>query len=121
MSKLFRAAVALAALFLMSDLASAAPPKAQKKKQAGAVAGKVKAVDAQANTITLEGRKNKKTNTTGPDRVLSVAKDAKVTINGEAKTLADVQVGEQVSLTLGGDKKTATTVTVAKKKKKKAK
>jgi hypothetical protein len=113
MSKLFRAAAVVAALFLMAGLTAAQ----DKKKGPGAVSGKIKSVDADKSKITLEGKKNKKDNTTGPDQTFDVAKGAKVTINGEAKTLADVKAGDQATLTLTEDRKSVNTITIGKKKK----
>jgi hypothetical protein len=73
------------------------------------VAGKVKAIDSKAGSITLEGRK-KEGGQVSPDQSFTLAKDVKVTAGKDAKTLADVQAGVQVTLTLSEDKKTVTTV-----------
>ena len=76
----------------------------------GTIAGTVKAVYATANTITLEGRKIK----TGsePDQTIAVGKDAKVSVDGEAKKLTDVKTGVTATLSLTVDKKTALAITV---------
>ena len=52
----------------------------------------------------------------GADQVIPVAKDAKISVDGEAKTLADVKAGEMANVILGEDNKTATAVIVGKKK-----
>jgi hypothetical protein len=114
MSKLFRAAAVVAALFLLAGVTTAAD-----KKKTRPTAGKVKTVDAKDNKITLEGQKKKKNNVAGPDQTFEVAKDAKVTINGEAKTLSDVKAGDFANLTLSDDKKSATAISVGAAKKKK--
>lgn len=111
MTKLLSAAAVLAALFLTAGLSPA-----QEKKKA-APAGKVKSVDVKENKITLEGKK-KKDGTTGPDRTFDVAKDAKVTVNGETKALADLKAGDAVNLTLSEDQKAVTAISIGKKKKK---
>ena len=107
MTQLIRTAMpALAILFLTAGVSPA-----QKKPGAPSVAGTVKAVDASANTITLEGKK-KKDGTTDPDQTVAVAKDAKINVDGEAKALADVKVGAKVHLILTADRKTATAANV---------
>jgi len=82
----------------------------------GTIAGAVKAVDAQAGKITLAGKKKKKVE--GPDQVITVPKEAKVRIDGEDKTLADVKEGVTATVAVTTDKKTALSVTVGGKKKK---
>jgi hypothetical protein len=90
---------------------------AQKKKPAApTAAGTVKAVDASAGTITLAGQKTKKGEE--PEQTIAVAKDAKVSVDGESKTLADVKAGVRATLGLTSDRKTALSVTVGSKKKK---
>ena len=76
----------------------------------GTIVGTVKAVDATANTITLEGKKSK----TGsePDQTIAVAQDARVSVDGEAKKLTDVKTGVTATLSLTVDKKTALAITV---------
>ena len=49
--------------------------------------GKIKAVDVEKNTISLNAAKGK------PDRVFTLAKDAKLTLDGKEAKLADVKVG----------------------------
>lgn len=102
----------------------AGPAAAEEKKKPDAgttAAGKVKAVDEKAATITLEGKKNKENGTAGPDQTFAIAKDVKVTAGKEAKTLADVKAGATVTLTLSQDKKTATAITLPGKGKEKVK
>jgi hypothetical protein len=96
---------ALLTLGLM--LACTARLTAEEKKGPLKVAGKVKAIDAKAGSITLEGRQ-KEGGQVAPDQSFPLAKDVKVTAGKDAKTLADVQAGAQVTLTLGDDKKTVT-------------
>ncbi len=99
--------IALAALALCADGSFA-----QKKKPADPTAsGVVKSVDAAAGTLTLAGQKIK-TGGEAPDQTLTLAKDAKLTIDGKEAKLADVKAGASASLTLTEDKKGATAVSV---------
>ena len=66
--------------------------------------------------ITLEGKKTKKGEE--PAQTFAVAKDARITVDGESKTLADVKAGVRATLGLSSDRKTALSVTVGSKKKK---
>ena len=59
--------------------------KASEKKQ---LTGEVTAIDAKANTITVKGKKGEST--------CEVTADTKITAGKEAKTLADVKVGDKV-------------------------
>lgn len=90
-------------------LACTAELSAEEGKKAATMAGKVKSVDAKAGSITLEGRK-KEGGQVEPDQAFTLAKDVKVTAGKNAKTLTDVQVGLQVTLTLADDKKTVTAI-----------
>ena len=67
--------------------------------------------------VTLEGKKSKKGD--GPDQTITVAKDAKVSVEGETKALGDLKAGQTATLTLASDKKTALAITVGSGKKKK--
>jgi hypothetical protein len=91
-------------------------PKAQDttKKRHGA-RGEVKAIDVAAKMITLSVRKAKKQ---FEDKTVSVADNVKVRINGETKTLADVQVGAKVNVRLSEDEKTAVAINIGGGKKK---
>ncbi len=104
---------AVALLTLTEDKKSATEVVAN----GGTIAGTVKSVDATANTITLEGKKIK--NGSEPDQTIAVAKDAKVSVDGEAKKLTDVKTGVTATLSLTVDKKTALAVTVGGAKKSK--
>ena len=94
--------------------------KAAKAKKHPMAAGVVKAVDADAKTITIT-KTNKKQNTS-EDKVFTVADNAKVMIRGEAKTLADVIAGAKARLKLSDDGQKVVGIQVghAKKKNKKA-
>jgi hypothetical protein len=105
------ATVALAALFVVASLSQAAD-KGDKKK-AGGVAGTVKSVDASAKTITVSVKNKKETE----DKTFAVADDVKVTINGESKTLGDVEEGAKARFKLSEDGKTVMAISVGKKKK----
>lgn len=103
-----RSCLVLAALVLAADVSLA--EKGKKKPAAPTAAGTVKAVDAAANTITLQGSKSKKGDT--PEQSFSVGKDAKITVDGQAKALADIKAGAQAYLVLSDDKKAATAINV---------
>lgn len=60
--------------------------KASEKKQ---LTGEVTAIDTKANTITVKGKKGEST--------CEVTADTKITAGKEAKTLADVKVGDKVT------------------------
>ena len=62
----------------------------KKKREFLPFRGKIKAVDAEKNTISLNAAKGK------PDRVFTLAKDAKLTLDGEEAKLADIKVGMYV-------------------------
>jgi len=65
----------------------AAPAKKAVKKQ---VTGEVTAVDAKANTLTVKGKKG--------DVMLSADDKTAVTAGKDKKTLADVKVGDKVTV-----------------------
>ena len=60
---------------------------AKKKREFLPFRGKIKAVDAEKNTISLNAAKGK------PDRVFTLAKDAKLTLDGKEAKLADIKAG----------------------------
>jgi hypothetical protein len=97
--------VALGAGMLAAEPAQrGAADKARVRPAADAqVSGQVKSVDAKAGTITLTVRSRDAAG--GADKTYTLAKDAKVTINGQAKTLADVTAGVRVTLKLSADNK----------------
>lgn len=65
--------------------AKVAPVKAEASKH---VTGNVSAVDADAKTLTVKGKK--------ADVVISVDVKTKITAGKEAKTLADIKAGDKV-------------------------
>ncbi|HCL80973.1 MAG TPA: hypothetical protein DHW81_01705 [Nitrospiraceae bacterium] len=72
--------------------AKAAEPAKEVKKaseKGKKVTGEVTAVDTKANTITVKGKKGEST--------CEVTADTKITAGEEAKTLADVKVGDKVT------------------------
>ena len=90
---------------------------AKKKREFLPFRGKIKAVDAEKNTISLNAAKGK------PDRVFTLAKDAKLTLDGKEAKLADVKVGMFVGGSYTRASKTeasAHTVNVLTKRKKPA-
>lgn len=120
MKALVLSAVGAVALCLFCGTAVAEGKK--KKPEAGATAaGKVKAVDEKAATITLEGKKPKDGGAAAPDQTFAIAKDVKVTEGKEVKTLADVKAGTVVTLALTEDKKAATAIVLPAKGKGKTK
>ncbi len=89
-----KAVVLLAIVGLLAFAQTLSAQDKEKKKRGPG--GRVKSVDATANTITVTmGRKD------ATDKTYKVAKDVKVTIGDAAKTLADVKEGNFVALTLG--------------------
>jgi hypothetical protein len=72
----------------------------ERVRPAAPVNATIKAVDAKASTITVTTR----TREGQAEKTYNVAKDAKVTVDGQAKTLADLAAGTQVTLTLSADK-----------------
>jgi Domain of unknown function (DUF5666) len=90
------------------DAAAATTPA--KKKAGNAVHGAVAAVDATANTVTVG------------TKTYSITSDTKITKNKEAATIADITVGENVSISFkkgDGDKLNATAIRIGEAKKKK--
>ena len=85
---LLSAAIVFGGLFVKST-AFADDKKETKDKPARKLPfrGKIKAVDIEKNTISLNAAKGK------ADRVFTLAKDAKLTLDGKAAKLADVKVG----------------------------
>ena len=58
---------------------------AKKKREFLPFRGKIKAVDTEKNTISLNAAKGK------PDRVFALAKEVKLTLDGKAAKLADIK------------------------------
>jgi len=88
-------------------------PAAKKKHGGAAIHGKVSAVDATAMTLTVSTKKN-------GDQTFTVTTDTKIMKNDASATIADITVGEVVSIDSkkDGDKMTATKITIGKPKKK---
>ena len=92
---LLSAAIAFGGLFIETS-AFAADKKetkekpAKKKREFLPFRGKIKAVDAEKNTISLNAAKGK------PDRVFTLAKEAKLTLDGKEAKLADIKEGMYV-------------------------
>lgn len=105
--------LAICMLGLLATAQVSGADDAPKKKGAN---GTVKAVDTDASTITLT-MKNKKEMV---DKTFAVAKDAKILIDGESKSLADVKVGATARLGLSEDGNSATRIVVGERKKKQA-
>jgi len=63
---------------------------AKKKREFLPFRGKIKAVDTEKNTISLNAAKGK------PDRVFALAKEVKLTLDGKEAKLADIKVGMYV-------------------------
>ena len=92
---LLSAAIAFGGLFVetstfAADKKEAKEKPAKKKREFLPFRGKIKAVDAEKNTITLNAAKGK------PDRVFTLAKEAKLTLDGKEAKLADIKVGMHV-------------------------
>ena len=104
----------LIGLFRMSIVfaCTATLSAADGKKGAPTAAGKVKAIDAKAGSLTLEGRKGDGGKVVA-DQAFMLAKDVKVTAGKDAKTIEDVKAGAQVTLTLTEDRKTVTAIALA--------
>ena len=85
---LLSAAIIFGGLFIEST-ASADDKKAPAEESARKLPfrGKIKAVDVEKNTISLNAAKGK------PDRVFTLAKDAKLTLDGKEAKLADIKAG----------------------------
>jgi len=110
-----RAAVAMFALVALLAFAQTLSAQEKKERKKGGPGGRVKSVDASANKITVTMREKGKKE--GVDKTYTVAKDCKVTIGGEAKTLADVKEGAIVGLTLGANDEVTEIRVVMRKKK----
>ena len=87
---LLSAAIVFGGLFTetsaFADDKKAPPEKPAKKKSAFfPFRGMIKAVDAKKGTLTLPGAKGK------PDRVFALAKEAKLTLNGEKADIKDIK------------------------------
>ena len=63
---------------------------AKKKREFLPFRGKIKAVDAEKNTISLNAAKGT------PDCVFTLAKEAKLTLDGKEAKLSDIKVGMYV-------------------------
>jgi hypothetical protein len=72
---------------IAADKKDAKEKPAKKKREFLPFRGKIKAVDAGENTISLNAAKGK------PDRVFTLAKEAKLTLDGKEAKLADIKVG----------------------------
>ena len=89
---LLSAAIAFGGLFVETsafaeDKKADEEKPAKKKREFLPFRGKIKAVDAEKNTISLNAAKGK------PDRVFTLAKDAKLTLDGKEAKLADIKAG----------------------------
>ena len=92
---LLSAAIVFGGLFVetsaFADDKRADKEKPAKKKSAFyPFRGPIKAVDAKKGTITLPGATGK------PDRVIALAKEVKLTLDGKEAKLADIKVGMYV-------------------------
>ena len=88
---LLSAAIIFGGLFIEST-ARADDEKAPAEKSARKLPfrGKIKAVDTEKNTISLNAAKGK------PDRVFTLAKEAKLTLDDKEAKLADIKEGMYV-------------------------
>lgn len=92
---LLSAAIAFGGLFIETsafadDKKEAKEKPAKKKREFLPFRGKIKAVDTEKNTISLNAAKGK------PDRVFALAKEVKLTLDGKEAKLADIKVGMYV-------------------------
>ena len=92
---LLSAAIAFGGLFVETsafadDKKEAKEKPAKKKREFLPFRGKIKAVDTEKNTISLNAAKGK------PDRVFALAKEVKLTLDGKEAKLADIKVGMYV-------------------------
>lgn len=105
--------VAVFALVSSVALGADKAPKPEKKKsEHAAVKGVVKAVNVDKSTITVTVKVKKETE----DKTFEVS-EAKVQINGEKKTLADVKEGMEVVCKLSEDGKSVVGIVSGKKPK----
>lgn len=86
MKKVIGVVLSLLFIFILTGISIAAEKKGVSKH----VTGDVTAVDLNAKTITVKGK-------TG-DIVISVDDKTKITAGKEAKTLADIKVGDKVTV-----------------------
>ena len=88
---LLSAAIIFGGLFIESTArADDEKDPAEKSARKLPFRGKIKAVDVEKNTISLNAAKGK------PDRVFTLAKDAKLTLDGKEAKLADIKEGMHV-------------------------
>ena len=92
---LLSAAIVFGGLFVETsafadDKKEAKEKPAKKKREFLPFRGKIKAVDTEKNTISLNAAKGK------PDRVFALAKEVKLTLDGKEAKLADIKVGMYV-------------------------
>ncbi|MCI0640199.1 MAG: RNA polymerase sigma factor [Gemmataceae bacterium] len=85
-------------------------PKKDDAKTAPTVTGKLEAVDAAANTVTLSTSRRPEGKT---EKTYTLAKDVKVMRDRKEAKLADLKKGSQASLTLSADQKTVLSISVA--------
>ena len=115
--------VAVGAMLVIAPSVIAADKPAKAHGDKSAIYGKVAAVDTKAtpNTITIKVQ-GKKDAPAQPDKTITVAADATISIPGKDKpTLADVQSGDHVAVTLNADGTAATKIVVMPPREKKAK
>ncbi|MCH2378560.1 MAG: hypothetical protein MK236_03970 [Pedosphaera sp.] len=87
---LLSAAIAFGGLFVETsafadDKKADKEKPAKKKREFLPFRGKIKAVDTEKNTISLNAAKGK------PDRVFALAKEVKLTLDGKEAKLADIK------------------------------
>ena len=88
---LLSAAIIFGGLFIESTArADDEKSPAEKSERKLPFRGKIKAVDVEKNTISLNAAKGK------PDRVFALAKEVKLTLDGKEAKLADIKVGMYV-------------------------
>jgi hypothetical protein len=91
-----------------------------KRKKGASFTAQVTAVDVTKNTITLAVRDGNGgddvENAPLVDKTFAVAKDAKISIDGKAATLADVKANSRAAVSLTDDRKTVTAITIGKGK-----
>jgi hypothetical protein len=85
------------ALLVVGLVVGVSGVNAQEKKKRGGPIGRVKQISAEKITLTV-GRKDE-----AKDTEFKLAKEVKVTINGESKTVSDVKEGMFVRLTVKDD------------------
>jgi Cu/Ag efflux protein CusF len=90
MKKAIAIIVAVLFVFTLTSISLAAKKAASKKPMVKAVTGEVTAVDTKAGTITVKGKKAEVTVTCNDK--------TKVMIGKEVKALADVMVGDKVTV-----------------------